>query len=183
MDYIISLLQNLISNPIYENSELLKSSIETRITSINSQIKDTQAQIEKQNDLLNLYKSNLETAEKKYEESKDKLKQYNKTVNKKITTYKNKLNNLLNNSTEDNKKLESICTEIDNVYTKFKFDKNITILERYSKINKEIEDNVIECEIIKEKIKPINIKLTDLNNKISEYNEQSTKLNDVKTTL
>ena len=159
MDYIIGLLQNLLSNPIYENSELLKSSIEKRITSINSQIQEIQTQIEKQNDLLNLYKSNLETAEKKYEESKDKLKQYNNLCNILKNNFTTK------DSSRIYERIVKIIKEIFNNYTNnrnklyneiilkiFEFKKTTIKLNDKTKIKNnitKIKDNITYKEVIK----------------------------------
>ena len=181
MEYIMSLLHNLLNLSKVENSALLKTSLETQIGQTQDEIKSINSNIKIQNDMLSLYNNNLNEAEKIYQDSKNKLEQYNKTINNKITNFKNKVVSIIDNNKEQDTSVK--CNEIDNIYTKFKFDKNITISERYSNLNKDIEENVVKCEIIKEKIDPIKLKLKELNADLGKLNETLQKYQEVEKSL
>jgi len=180
METIITFFQNLINNyTTPENCKLLRKSLETQITTIKNEISELESDLSKTTNTINLYETNQTNSEQKYAESKQKLEKYNTIVEDKLNNFKLKLIKIFDKSEEPLYK----CKEIDTLYNNFKCNEDISILENYEILQKDIENNIIQCEIAKEKLEPIKNKYDTLMQTKNDKINQLSKLNDLKDSL
>ena len=180
MDSIITFFQNLIKNySTPENCELLKNSLETQISTIKNEISELESNLSKTTNTINLYDTNQTNSEQKYTESKQKLEKYNTVVEDKLNNFKLKLIKIFDKSEEPLFK----CNEIETLYNNFKCNEDISILENYKILQNNIENNIIQCEIAKEKLEPIKNKYDTLMQTKNDKINQLSKLNDLKDSL
>lgn len=178
IQYIVYKIYN--SCNIYQNDQILVYSINNQIEKINTKINEIDNQISKKKDELSLFQTKFDEIELQYKESKDKLHQFNLDVNNKLNIFNNKFNSIFNEKIEVYDKTKNI----NNIFNEFKnLEDKITIFDQYNLLNKNIETNVLNCEISKEKLLNVKKELAtleknklDLSNKINQLNNVNTSL-------
>ena len=103
--------------------------------------------------------------------------------NKKLDNNNEKLDN--NNEKLDNNNIKSLnkIKLISDKYNNLILDSNDNIFTKYNKLTKNIEDNILKCEISKEKIEPVLTLLESLLNEKNKLEIKMNNLNEVKKNL
>ena len=108
------------------------------------------------------------------------LSKYEELIKNKINSLKSSVIKITDNN---NCNIIKKCENLDNIFTLFKFDNDLTIIDKHNQMTKTIEQNIIKCEIIKEKLTPIQLSKKKLIETKDHKNIQLSKLNDLKTNL
>ena len=168
---------NIIIDKIYDyyknNNDVLNTSIDIEITNVKNNLVTCEYKISKIRDTINLLTKNSKEQELIYNKSKDDLNNFNVKLHESILKYKQNIIHLLDNENlKEN--LKTTCNTLKSLYNDFEMLDDITIFEKYEKLNSIIEENVIKCEIAKEKLIPFTKNLKNLEN---EKNINDIKLN------
>ena len=170
---IVNSLINSIYNYYYNNNDVLHNSIDIEISNVKTNLVTIEYKISKTKDTINLLTKNLNEQELIYSKSKDDLDHFNNNLHESILKYKSNIIHLLENvNLKDN--LKTTCITLKNVFNDFEIIDDLTIFEKSEELSNIIEENVIKCEIAKEKLIPFTNNLKTLE-KEKEINDN--KLN------
>jgi len=185
---IVESLLNKIYNYYNNNNDILHNSIDIEISNVKTKLVEIEYKLSKTNDTINLLNKNLNEQELIYKKSKEDLNNFNLYLHNSILKYKASIVHLLDNENlKEN--LKTSCFTLKNLFNDFEKYEDLTIFEKADELNNIIEENVIKCEIAKEKLTPFKKNLKSLqkdkelnDNKLNKLMElkKSCDLNDEK---
>ena len=150
---IVNSVIKSIYNYYYNNNDVLHNSIDVEISNVKTKLVEIEYKLSKTKDTIDLLTKNLNEHEIIYNKSKDDLANFNINLHKSILKYKENIIHLLDNENlKDN--LKTTCFTLKNLFNEFEMIDEITIFEKYNQLSNIIEENVIKCEIAKEKLIP-----------------------------
>lgn len=184
--YYITKIMEHMSYP--SNSQNLKISICTEINNISNILNEVNNKILKTNEHKQFLEKTINDNEDLYKLSKTELDTFDNILEQKVNDFildMNNKNNKLSNNELDNNNIKSLnkIKLISDKYNNLILDSNDNIFTKYNKLTKNIEDNILKCEISKEKIEPVLTLLESLLNEKNKLEIKMNNLNEVKKNL
>jgi hypothetical protein len=177
IQYFIYNLYNKYNS--FKSDELFIYSINSQLQKIDVKLKELDYQIVKKKNELSLYQKNFDEEEVNYNNSKMNLFEHNKLINIKINLLNTKFEGIYNTSRDVLYKSQSI----NEIFNEFKNNNNIDIFQEYTNFNKIIENNVLKCEISKEKLQAVKNELNILEISKSNFLKKINQLNELNKSL
>ena len=173
------------------NSTYLKTSICTEINVISKNLNELNNKILKANEHKQFLEKTISDNEELYQLSKNELEKFDNILKQKVSKFildmnnkNDKLSNKCNNNNDNqNMKSLNIIKLISDKYNNLIIDNNDNIFTKYNKLTKNIEDNIVKCEISKEKLQPVLSLLESLLNEKNKLEIKINNLNEVKKNL
>lgn len=193
--YYITKIMEHISYP--SNSQNLKISICTEINNISNILNEVNNKILKTNEHKQFLEKTINDNEDLYKLSKAELDKFDNILKQKVNEFILDMNNKNEKLDNNNEKLDNNNEKLDNnnikslnkiklisdKYNNLILDSNDNIFTKYNKLTKNIEDNILKCEISKEKIEPVLTLLESLLNEKNKLEIKMNNLNEVKKNL
>ena len=192
MDNIKYYFTKVLEQITYSSSnDNLKTSICREIQNITQKLIILNNKILKTNEQKEFLQKTINDNEKIYQESKHKLQKFDNLLIKKVNQFKLEMNcdnldeteNKIDILNKKNIKILNIIKLISDKYNNLILINNENIFNAYSELNKNIEENILTCEIAKEKIQPINQLLNSLTSEKNKLEIHIKNLNTVQFNL
>ena len=178
MDNLTSYILKLLEKISFTTGKDLQYSILNELNKISENLNIVNSKILKTSEHKKFLQKTIEDKEELYQLSKNDLEQFEKVLNKKIKKFEKDINN---NSTETSNicNIKSISTKYNNLIT----NNNENIFEKYESLKKSIEINIVQCEISKENIQPVNKLLVSLESDKNILETKKKNLEAVQSTI
>ena len=178
--YISKLLQNITT---LTNSQNLQTSINSEINNLNNQLNIINMNTSTVTDRKQYLQKTINDNEASYQLSKSELREFEQQLHQKTKQYI-----LLMNETDKIKNSDNILNIIKILSEKHHNlitcnNNNNNIFDKYDELNKNMENNIVKCEISKESIEPVLEQLKSLLDEINKVEQQIENLNKVQLNI